>query len=146
MKITIEIDPTAAASKPQITARDVSFGPGGAPVPSTQLVSADDVTIVGNSGVTPLSVAIPCVAAASINSDGTIATEAGVKSVNHSGTGTYIVTLYNPTLGAVPQVTCQGATGAPGALLNIDGTITVSTVNTSNVATDLHFYLTVHKA
>ena len=141
MKITIEIDPTVAVSKPQITARDVSIGPGGAPVPSVQLVSADDVTIVGNSGVTPLSVAIPCVAAASINSDGTIATEAGVKSVNNSGTGTYIVTLDNPTLGAVPHVTCQGSKGPPGALLNIDGTITVTTYDTSFSLTDLHFYL-----
>jgi hypothetical protein len=140
-KITIEIDPDA--TKPTIAARDVELLSGGAPVPSYQLVSVDDTTIIGNSGVTPLSVAVPCIAAARIASTGVISSGVGVASVVHFGTGTYVVTLSSPSAGLVAFVTCHTGFGAPGVTQNSDNTITVSTVNTSNVATDAAFHLLV---
>ena len=146
MRIIIEIDPTDPAVKPQVGARDVTLLSGGAPVPSVQLVSVDDVTILGNSGVTPLSVAIPCIAAGRIAATGVIAVSNGIVSVVHFGTGVYVVTLSNPTPNADAFVTCHAGFGAPGAILNSDNTITVSTFNTSNVAADAAFHLVVVKA
>jgi hypothetical protein len=143
-KITIEIDPDA--SKPTIAARDVSLLSGGAPVPSDQLVSTDGVTILGNSGRVPLSVAIPCIAAVRVTAVGVVTVGAGVKSVNHSTTGTYIVTLTNPSVNAVAVVSCHLGVGPPGVTENPDNTITVSTVNQNNVATDEAFHLIVFAA
>ena len=148
MKITIDIDPTSDGKSPALAARDVSLLQGGAPVPSNQLVSTDSLTLAGNSGVTPLSVAVPVIAAARVLSTGALETGAsvGVAGVNHSATGTYIVTLTNPNVGAVALVTCHVGNGPPGAIRNSDGTITVSTVNTSNAAADAAFHLIVVRA
>ena len=126
---------------------------GGAPTQSENLVSADQVTILGDgTKANPLRGAggIPLLATAAINSDGTVLQSQGVAVVTHVGTGNYSIQLTNPPTqnDVIPQVTPKGTTVPVGyvASVNAFSTIIVHLFDDTNTAADFPFYLTVTNA
>ena len=131
---------------------NVTLNAGGPPINSLALVSVDGVTIAGDGADNPLTViggaSATAIANAVVGSTGLLAASAGIAGVNHSATGTYIVTLTNPPAvpsHTVPQVTMSSASSsiAPEAVVNLNGTITVHTKDNSATPADLGFFLTV---